>query len=71
MNNMSVEVDGDVNVMNDSIVYKVRRVAKSNIRYASSKMHKGKYNSLWSREIKKQRQESKRLNRECKQWLNE
>ena len=58
--------DGDVDSMNDALVGKVSEVAKKRITHTSGRVHKGKYNPWWNREIRVERQERKRLNKECR-----
>ena len=47
----------EFNVMNDDIVESIRRVAKKSIVVSEGRVHCGKYNPWWSREIRNERKE--------------
>ena len=56
----------EINEMNNEITENIRKSAKKSIVMSTSKVHRGKYNPWWNREIKVERQERKRLNKQCR-----
>ena len=68
MNQMTGVDVSDVNRMNNDVVENVRAVAKKSIVISKGKPHYGKYNPWWNNEIKSERQDCKKLNKECRMW---